>query len=163
MATFIKLDSNNIVRNVSIGEDNWSTPDYIKIEDTSDFPRLGDLYNSSSNTLTHQFQVTKGNYDIAIDKHLNLLFTENIPISLSFSETLKASAPSSSLKLTNSDVSEFRIDSNNLTFLLEPNVDSEDFQVTLDINLPSLSNNSSLNNEVNGWDEARFVCSGSFS
>ena len=109
MATFIKLDSNNIVRNVSIGEDNWSTPDYIKIEDTSDFPRLGDLYNSSSNTLTHQLEVTKGNYDIATNEHLKLIFTENIPISLSFSKTLKSSSPSSSLKLTNSDVSEFRI------------------------------------------------------
>tara|TARA_R110000803_G_scaffold102575_1_gene170657 strand:- start:231 stop:716 length:486 start_codon:yes stop_codon:yes gene_type:complete len=161
MATFVKLDSNNIIRNVTRGDDNWSSPDYIKIEGTSNFPRLGDLYNSSSNTLEHELEVIQGNYDLVT---LNdLLFTENIPVSLSFSKTLNSSALSSSLKLTNSDVSEFRIDSKNLTFLLEPNVDSENFLVTLDINLPSLANDSSLNCEALGWDETEFICSGSFS
>jgi hexokinase len=162
MATFVLLDSNSIIKNVTHGDDDWPNSEYTKITGTLRNPGIGDYYDSISNTLTHAININDG--ETNLDENATL--EESLPVSLSFSYPLDSSLDSSSILLESASISEFRINNNSLTFLISPlNEDLENqdavYDLVIKIDGKTLTNQPNLYFDACGWEHKTIPASGS--
>ena len=164
MATFVKLNNTNHVTNLTQGDDNWSSPEYIKITDYTGPAVIGGHYDSDTNTITPPLYLTNHSLGSVLENDpIPTTITQlNFPISFSFSENLSSTFLSSSLIVNNANISEFNISGDSLSLLVEPINPNQGGNFGADVTFPNTGlTDSSAQVEYFGWNFVGVVCDSS--